>query len=59
MRAERRRNRLAGAILFERARVDRDFAKTLLGIFEKHLESKDRGILMELMEEWGWPTGKA
>lgn len=49
---ETRRKIIGGGIIFSEASADPDFAKTLYPRFEKRLAARDRGLFIELMEEW-------
>jgi len=49
---------LGGAVL-ARAKVDTEFRRAVQLALEKALEPMDRAILRELMQQWGWPPGRA
>jgi hypothetical protein len=53
-----RRKYLAGKLMEERAAVDRDFRRRMQTVLEMELAPKDRWVLRDLMEEWGWPSDK-
>ena len=57
-RVDMRRQYLAGKLMEERAAVDRDFRRRMQTVLEMELAPKDRWVLRDLMEEWGWPSDK-
>ena len=57
-RVEIRRQYLAGKLMEERAAVDREFRRHMQTALEMELAPKNRWVLTDLMQEWGWTSGK-
>src|ERR1700691_158324 len=52
-----RRKIIGGSLVFSEASADPDFAKDLCARFERRLAPKDKGLFVELMQEWRGPSG--
>ncbi len=57
-RVEMRRQYLAGKLMEERAAVDPEFRRQMQTVLETQLAPKDRWVLRDLMQAWGWASGK-
>lgn len=55
-RVRRRREYLAGKMMEAHAAVNREFRRQMQTTLEMHLPPKDRWVLRDLMQQWGWPS---
>jgi hypothetical protein len=53
-----RRKYLSGTLMEAVAAVDREFRRKMQRALETHLAPKHRWVLKDLMQEWGWESGK-
>jgi hypothetical protein len=52
-----RRKIIGGGLVFAEAKDDPDFAKILYARFERRLAARDKGMFIELMQEWRGLSG--
>ena len=53
-----RRKYLAGKLMEAQAAVDREFRRQMQTVLERQLAPKDRWVLRDLMQEWGWRSSR-